>query len=227
MCIEQLGILAGLALVDSTSFGTLVFPLLLVVAARRVVWPAMAVYLGTVLNFYFAIRLLLVLGLDAVLDRLQGGMDSRGAAISQPILGAGLFAASWPLERRAKASGGRGDRLRGIAQRPSAMIPLALTATLVEAATMVPYLAAIGIITTSETSLVGDTLVLLAYCLVMILPAMLLLAGASLFGERIWAALGRFSSWLDRQTASAIGWIVGAVGVLLALDALGRLTGNQ
>lgn len=49
MSLEQIGSLIALALVDSTGFGTLLIPLLLVLATRRVDWPAMGVCPGTVL----------------------------------------------------------------------------------------------------------------------------------------------------------------------------------
>ncbi len=224
MALEQVIVLAGLALVDSTSFGTLVIPLLLIVAARRVSWPAMLVYLGTVLIFYFAVGVLLSLGLGAAFEWLGDLVNSRTGAVIQLVVGVALFAGSWPLERRARQSEGRGERLRGVAQQPRAMIPLALTATLVEVATMVPYLAAIGIVTTADISFPLAMGLLLGYCLVMILPALVLLGVASLFGDAVWSLLERFGAWLDRQTASAVGWIVGAIGALMALDAFSRLT---
>ena len=50
---------------------------------------------------------------------------------------------------------------------------------------MLPYLAAIGLITTSDLSLTGSVAVLLGYCLVMVAPALVLLAARLLLHERL------------------------------------------
>ena len=52
---------------------------------------------------------------------------------------------------------------------------------------MLPYLAAIGLITTSDLSLTGSVAVLLSYCLVMVAPALVLLAARVLLHERLLA----------------------------------------
>lgn len=52
--------LAGLALVDSTSIGTLFIPIWLLLAPGRVSVRRILVYLGTIAAFYFAVGLVLV-----------------------------------------------------------------------------------------------------------------------------------------------------------------------
>ena len=47
--------LAALALIDSTSFGTLLIPIWLLLAPGRVRAGRMLVYLGTIAVFYFAV----------------------------------------------------------------------------------------------------------------------------------------------------------------------------
>ncbi len=61
----------------------------------------------------------------------------------------------------------------------------------------------------------------------MILPELVILALASAFGDRLWKRLERFGNWMDRQTASAMVWIVGVVGFLMAADAASFLFADQ
>jgi hypothetical protein len=91
---------------------------------------------------------------------------------------------------------------------------LALAAAAVEVTTMLPYLAAVGLLTTAALA-VGDlALVMAGYCLVMIAPALLLLVLRLVAGRRLTPLLTRFSDWLARS--NALAWIVGIVGFLLA-----------
>ena len=220
MSLETIGSLVALALVDSTSFGTLLVPLLLVLANRRIAWRPMGIYLGTVLLFYFVVGVALVLGLDAILTTVDGLAENRALRWAELGLGIALFALSWRFDGKGKENPkDRRSRLAGVAQQPRAMVALALSATLVEVATMVPYLAAIGLIARDGAPVAVDVVVLFGYCVVMILPALVILALATVLGDRIWPRLERFGGWMDRQTASAMGWIVGIVGFFIAADA--------
>ena len=88
---------------------------------------------------------------------------------------------------------------------------------------MLPYLAAIGILTNADLEPWPRAGVLAAYCLVMVLPALVLL-GVRLVAHR-WVApvLARLGTWLERAGAEATAWAIGIVGFLLARNALGRL----
>jgi hypothetical protein len=59
------------------------------------------------------------------------------------------------------------------------------------------------------------------YCLLMIAPALVLLAVRLTAGNRIMPLLTRISDWMVRS--NALAWIVGIVGFLLARDAAVRL----
>lgn len=218
MSLEQIGSLIALALVDSTSFGTLLIPLMLVLATRRVDWPAMSVYLGTVLAFYVLVGVGLLFCLDAARSALDGVVDNRVVRWVQLGLGIGLLVGSFFVDRIGSGRSRRG-RLQGAVQRPGAMVALALSATVVEVATMLPYLGAVGIIVTAGQPATFDVVVLFVYCVVMILPALVLLVVAGTIGDRVWTRLSRFGDWTDRQTSGAIGWIVGLVGFFIAADA--------
>jgi hypothetical protein len=228
-------VLALLALIDSTSFGTLLVPVWLLLAPGRVRVARMTLYLGTIAAFYALVGVAIMLGAGAFLDRFGDILESRAAGVIELVLGVGLFAYSFTLDskkarERAAAEGGTGrvrrwrERALGVAPGSTgALAALAIGMGLVEVATMLPYLAAIGLITTSGPGWPLDAGLLVAYCLVMILPAALLTI-ARVTAER-WVArpLQRIDRWLTRNAASTTAWIVGIVGFLIARDAVARL----
>ena len=86
-----------------------------------------------------------------------------------------------------------------------------------------PILAAIGIVTTSDVGWPGNAAILAAYCVVMVAPALLLLLGRLVAARAVDPVLHRLDRWLTRNATDMTGWVLGALGVLLALNAFGRL----
>jgi hypothetical protein len=86
---------------------------------------------------------------------------------------------------------------------------------------MLPYLAAIGLLTTSGLPAAQVTLVMAGYCLLMLVPALVLLAVRLGAGQHIVPVLTRFGDWMAR--GSTLAWIVGIVGFLLGRNAAFRL----
>ena len=64
--MEHAATLAGLALLDSTSLGTLAIPIALVVRSHRVDRRPMAIYLTTVCLVYLGLGITLVAGFDLI-----------------------------------------------------------------------------------------------------------------------------------------------------------------
>lgn len=254
------GVLVVLALIDSTSFGTLLVPVWLLLAPGRLRAGRVLAYLATVAGFYLVVGVVVMLGAGAFLDRFGAALDTRAATIVQLLLGIGLFALSFRFDgkraarRRAESGGGPGRLSRwreralgieaaaggrvGAATGPTAgaatgttsrrtsvlpLVGLALGAASIEVATMLPYLAAIGIITTSDVAWPASAGVLAAYCVVMVAPALLLLLGRLVAARAVDPLLRRLDAWLTKNAAEMTGWVLGVLGVLLALDAMGRL----
>ncbi|MBN0039067.1 GAP family protein [Cellulosimicrobium cellulans] len=268
------GVLVVLALIDSTSFGTLLIPVWLLLAPGRLRAGRVLVYLGTVAAFYLAVGIVVLLGAGAFLDRFGDALDTRAAAIVQLLLGIGLFALSFRFDskraarRDARAAAvapasvgaptdvpggptspaagttsaprpGRLTRWReralgieadadgagAVRTRPSVLplMGLALGAVALEVGTMLPYLAAIGLLTTSDVGWPATGGILAAYCVVMIAPALLLLLGRVVAARAVDPLLRRLDAWLTRNATDMTGWVLGILGVLLALDAFGRL----
>lgn len=214
--------LLGLALVDSTSIGTLVLPLLMVVIAGRADWGTFFIYLRTVVVLYFAIGVALLLGAGAIVEVLGGYLDTGPVYWVLIILGMALVIQAFRM-------GGKNtdpERLKGMVRRgsrPGALVGLALAAVGAEVATMLPYIGAIGLLSASDWSWLVRIGALAVYCLVMILPALLIIGVASLSGNQLWNRLERFSNWIARQTEETVAWIVGIAGVYMAGFAAGQL----
>ncbi len=236
-----LGVLAGalvvLALIDSTSFGTLLIPVWLLMAPGRPRPARLLAYLGTVAGFYLAVGIAVMLGAGALLDRYGDALDSRPVMLLQLALGVFLFAISWRFdgkkaEARAARQGAKPGRLvrwRARAtgtEADASLLPLlglALGAVAIEVGTMLPYLAAIGLITTSDLGTGTSLGVLAAYCVVMVLPALLLLGGRMAAARFVEPRLARLEKWLSKNAVELTGWALGGLGVFLTLNALGRL----
>lgn len=233
----ELGGLVVLALIDSTSFGTLLIPLWMMLAPR--IRPGrLLLYLAVVCGFYFAVGLLLLAGMDALLEGASALRDSRPALVVQLALGVGLVLLSYVIDPAYDSFGRklpvdqRGPSPRALRWQRSltspdvtvrAVIAIALTATVLEVATMLPYLAAVGVLTTSGEPVVVQVGLLAGYVLVMVLPALLALVLRLAARRLVEPLLERVSAWLTEKAGSAVAWVIGIVGVLLALNAASRL----
>ncbi|MEI7059027.1 GAP family protein [Nocardioides sp. CCNWLW239] len=230
--------LAVLALIDSTSFGTLLIPVWLLMAPGRVRPGRILVYLGSLAGFYALLGIGILLGGSAVADTLAGLSDTRPFLWAQLFVGVGLFALSFKLDppesrkERADAPEPPGRLLRwrerAVASESgsaSALAALAVLAGLVEAASMLPYLAAIGVIGTQGPGWPMSGLWVLGYCVVMIAPALLLTAARVFAAPLVARPLSLLDGWLVKHAGSATAWAVGIVGFLLARAALGPLFG--
>ena len=244
MDLELAGSLAVLALIDSTSFGTLLIPVWLLLTPGPVRFGRILVFLGTVAAFYFAVGMLIALGAGAFLTEVQAVADTEAADWVQLVLGVGLLILSFVIDPgpgRRREGGGRAARWRqralGVAETadgsavlaPSRtvlpLVGLALGAAAVEVASMLPYLAAIGLITAAGLGTAQTALTMALYCLVMVLPALVLTAARVVARRAVEPLLNRINDWVSRNAASTTSWIVGIVGFLMAGDAVGRIAG--
>jgi hypothetical protein len=239
MTLALAGSLAILALIDSTSFGTLLIPIWLLLASGRPRMLRMLAYLGTIVGFYFALGMIISLGAAAFMDQIKAVLDTPAASVVQLFLGVGLILLSFALdpkrrERRGDGGPGRIARWRERAMGDASgggsiagLMGLALGAAAIEAGSMLPYLGAIGLITTSSLDLTGRTLSLAAYCVIMILPALILLLLRLVAHRQVEPLLQKINTFMTKHAAGATSWIVAIVGFLIARDALWRLGGIE
>lgn len=270
MDLDLLVPLAGLALVDSTSVGTLLIPLWLMLVPGPLRVRRMLLFLATVAGYYLLLGLALLAGATWLSDALAGFLTTPAATWLQLALGVALFAGSFVIgpnrprearipvgdapgtgeapaavagspssEARAPGESGSGEpdspaagrtprvarwRARAMSDTGSvgALMALAVGAAVIETATMVPYLSAIALITREGLPAVTAAGLLAGYCLVMILPALVLLVLRWAAARLVERPLRRLEGWLSRNAAETTAWIVGIVGFLLAADALSR-----
>jgi hypothetical protein len=243
MITELLASLGLLALIDSTSFGTLLIPVWLMLVPGRPRPGRIILFLGTVAAFYFLLGIALLLGASILLGTLQETGRTQPLRIAQLIVGIGLMAlgaVTTPrtkvgkerrvhrrAEQRVRGGASLLVRMRGHASDASAPLAavfvFALMAASIEAASMIPYLAAIGFLSTSELSFLGRSLVLFAYCLVMITPALLLLVARLFLHGYASPILAKLEAALSRNANEAMAWVLFLVGLYLAGDSLSTL----
>ncbi|MGX1694576.1 GAP family protein [Microbacterium keratanolyticum] len=111
------------------------------------------------------------------------------------------------------------ERLLDPATRPFAIMGVALAAGLVEVATMLPYIAAMTQLAQAEISTPVRVAVMVGYCVVMILPALVLLTLRVVAAPLVERALGRLAGFLQRTGAETTAWALGVVGFLIARPA--------
>ncbi|MFC7406894.1 GAP family protein [Georgenia alba] len=234
MEIATLGMLALLALADSTSFGTLLIPIWLLLAAGRPRPGRLLVYLGTVGVFYFVVGLVLSAGARLFLADVQAWLATDAGAMVLVVVGAALIAVSFPMDRRRKAAGeGSGGRLMRWRERVMSaehgsarpLMALALTATTIEVATLLPYLIAIGIMTDADLAPVTHVGLMAAYCLLMLAPALVLLGLRMVAHRLVEPLLVRVNAWLMKSAGDWMPWIVAILGFLILREGLGQFGG--
>lgn len=222
--------LVGLALVDSTSIGTLVLPVLMLLSPRVHVGRYLA-YLATVALVYAAAGLALVAGAGALVEVVSGLGEVRALRWVELVAGGALlaigvlgdprrwFGRAGPTAAPVRRRSGWRDRLLGGEASYAAVVGVGLLAALVELGSMLPFLAAVGIIATAGLSGLAQVAVVLGYVLVMVLPALLLLGARLALGDRLGRRLERLSAWLDRSTSGAAYWAMAIIGLVLLQDA--------
>jgi hypothetical protein len=225
LSIALVGSLVLLALLDSTSIGTLFVPIVLMLAPGRPKAARLLGYLCTIAGFYLVLGVVIMLGAGTLFDRFGDALDSRPAYWAQLVLGVGLFLLSFRFDPKRRAAKGRSPttdwtgRVRRATGSTGTLTTLALTAGLLEVATMFPYLGAIALVAGAGLDPVARVAVLAGYCLVMILPALVLLAVRVTLSERITPVLTRVNKWFEKHAMGATGWILAIVGFLLVRDA--------
>ncbi|MER1996959.1 MAG: GAP family protein [Arthrobacter sp.] len=275
MTLETFVQLGVLALIDSTSIGTLVIPVWLLMrrdAGRTT--GKVAAYLGAVGVFYFLVGLLLLSG-AAGLGRVLGGglgsfFDLAPVQVLMVAAGAGMLIWSFKDTSLKGTQTGGGENGTGAAadgtaangtsgagtaggvtsgstrsaavlQRSQAtehrwqrrigkaldsrggLLGLALLAGVLELPTMLPYLAAVGVLTSAGAGWSVSAGMLALYCLVMLLPALLLVLLRCLLGRHLDGPLERLRAWLTKVSGEAVLWVVGIVGFLMLRAGLGGL----
>jgi cytochrome c biogenesis protein CcdA len=203
----------GLALIDSINPSALGVTLYLLLSGRSA-RAKVLVYLSGVFLSYFVIGVLLMLGLESI----QAYLQSSAAYAVQGVIGAllliyGVFAPSEPKKKTQTETRAQPQSLAGL-------FLLGITVTVLEFATALPYLGAIGLLTTADLAVTEWLPILLVYNIIFVLPPLGLLLAYSVFGERLEK---RFATWQEKLRKEARVtwlWIAAIVGFFLLADSL-------
>ncbi|WP_194410105.1 GAP family protein [Microbacterium cremeum] len=115
------------------------------------------------------------------------------------------------------------DRLLAPEVSGAAVMAVAVGAGLVEVATMLPYLVAMGMLAEAPIAMPVRFGALAAYCGVMVLPAVVLLVLRVAAAPLVERPLTRLAAWMERTGRENTAWIVGIVGFLIARGAATEL----
>ena len=177
----------------------------------------MTVYLTTVCLVYLALGIALVAGFDligATVTRLARTDAAQWATLAIGVALAGFGILGPDPAKPEPGTDSLGSRPTPASTGP--MIVLGLGASLAEAATMVPYIAATGIIASSPAPWPLRILTLILYCLVMIVPALVLLVLADTLGQRFLPKLVRIAPRLEYEAKVTLLWVAAILGLHLA-----------
>ncbi|MFT3799369.1 GAP family protein [Microbacterium sp.] len=233
--------LLALALVDGLSVGTFLIPLFLLLAPGRVRVRRITLYLATISAFYLAVGMLLMLGIVNVIGTASAFIVSTPGRVLLLLGGVALLVGGvWAgvredrLRKRARARGEDTARAKGRVLRwrdralddegPTwAIVGVALAAGVVEVAGMLPYLIGMGLIANEQIGLAARYGMLVAYCLVMIAPALVAMLVRAAAGGSAERALQRVAGWMQRAGGANTAWLLAVVGALVARGAAGGL----
>lgn len=103
------------------------------------------------------------------------------------------------------------------------LLALALAAVGLEIATLIPYLAGIGMVSAYAPQLPGSALMILFYCAVMITPALVLLLGRVAAHRLLRGPLEKLERFLSKHANGTVALVLFLLGLFLGLNALGGL----
>lgn len=219
--------LVALALTDGTSVGTLVIPVWLMLSQqprlRRI-----PLYLAVLAGFYFSVGLVILIVAESA-GWFQAFTPGAGWSWVQLVIGIVLLAFGLLIDRRtarSRTGSRRIERWRSRVGRPLSargVCGLALAVGLLELVSMLPFLAATGIVARSAPAPAIAGVILAGYVVVMVLPALVLLAVRALLADRAAPIVARLEALLERHADAIVGTVLIVVGGLLALDAATRL----
>ncbi|HEU5471006.1 MAG TPA: GAP family protein [Actinophytocola sp.] len=225
------GSLVVLALLASTSVGTLFVPVLLMRLPGRLRAGWVLGYLVTITVGYLAFGVLIVLGAEAAADRFGDNLDGWPADWWKLGLGVWMFVLSLRFVPKRRADRGKplaaywSDRVRRAADSPRTLARFTLSEGLLEDGTMFPYLGAL-LLVDPRLDPVAAVALLSGYSLLIILPALVLLAMRLALPERTGPILTTVDTFFDRHAAGVTGWILATGGVLITMDAVVRLASS-
>ncbi|WP_316297251.1 GAP family protein [Clavibacter michiganensis] len=214
----------GLALLDSLNPSAIVVSLLIVVARfddRRRMAASLLAYAAGITVAMVGVGVALMLGLRVLIDQVLRDVPERALDVAQLVVGVIILLIGALTPAKPKRARRPLDLDRGAGR----LFVLGLGVTVVELSSALPYLAAVGILTSADLPPVQWVAWLVAYSAVVVLPVVLILliglATASREGAREWAA--KRADSMRQAGRGLILTILFLLGLFLTADAVTRL----
>ena len=216
-------VLTSIALLDSTSMISIsIVPIALILSGNKPFASACGFLLG-ILIAYFASGLVLMYGLEALLERIEPGLmrwwqnPSAAELLIQFIIAIVMLV----LARKIAKSGDKPKQNEiQPSLTPSAWFSFALALTLGGMPGAIPYLGAVEQILRAQVSTGAGIAALAFYNLVFILPLILIFLIPRLFPRQSAAFFARLSAFFETYGSAAIAIVLAVLGLVLATDAI-------
>lgn len=202
--------LGGLALLDTLSPTIIGVTLFLVLSDNKNLTSRLLAYLLTVLLLYFSLGVVMMLGLNFILDTFTNIFQNKIFSWSIFIIGVILFTASFFIPTNKKSNIPKPQT-----QSILSIILIGVTTFIIEAGTALPYFAAIGLLITVDVPFYQWIPIIAIYNIVMVLPALLIFFGYKIFGKVIEPTLVTLRNKISNSSNSALSWIICIVGLIL------------
>jgi len=214
--IDHIAYLAGVALLDTLSPTIVGVTLYLVLTDNKKLITRLSAYLFTVTILYFSLGIILMLGLNYIIEALSTIFQSRWILF---ITSAILLVGSYFIPKNKKS-----NIPKPKTQSIFAIIAIGIATFLIEAGTALPYFAATGILSNIDIPITQKLPIIAAYNLVMILPGIMIFIGYKLFQKKLNSTFVKLQEKISNSTNSVLSWSMSIVGVILILYSIDGLT---
>ena len=204
--------LVVLAVIDSINPSAIVVTLYLLSRSEPSV--QVGVYITTIFLTYFALGLMVILGIDTFLPSMGTVLRSPLGLVGQGLVGVALLAYSLT----ASAGGTSATRVAPPSARTyAALAMLGVSVTAMELPTALPYFAAIAVITSADLPIRQWAPLLVLYNAIFVMPPVILLVGHLLFGKPLRERYAGLTLRLQHGARETAPWVAGLVGGALSV----------
>jgi cytochrome c biogenesis protein CcdA len=224
-----LPVLATISLLDSTSMIPIaVLPLAVILGGHRPVFGA-SCFMAGIFTVYLACGLVLLVGLDALLDAWGANVErwynqpNTPELAIQIVVGAVMFCFGWRLAAPRKVE--RRPEVPASISPGSAFV-LGATLMLIGMPGAFPYFGAVDQILRAGLGTVGSGVALVFYNAVFLVPLLSLLAVRLILPGRSDEIFRRVASFAERWGGHAIVAILMLLGAALVVDGIGWFFGH-
>ncbi|MGN7477597.1 GAP family protein [Solibacillus silvestris] len=210
MGINILIYLGGLALLDTLSPTIIGVTLFLVLKDNKNLTTRLLAYLFTVAILYFSLGLIMMSGLNYIIETFSDIFQNRIFSWLIFSIGAILFTASFFIPANKK-----GNIPEPKTQSYLSIVFIGITTFIIEAGTALPYFTALGLLTTIDIPPYERISIIAGYNIVMILPALLIFLSFKLLNKWINPNLVNLRNKISSSSNSTLSWMMCIVGIIL------------